>query len=95
MTEPTRILRRAYRFSGWVQGVGFRWRAQSAAQALGMTGFVQNEADGTVYLEAQGSPAAHDRLLTALYEGQYIRIERLESRKLPTVAEERSFRVRE
>ena len=72
-----------------------RWRARSAAQALGMTGFVQNEADGTVYLEAQGSPAAHDRLLTARYEGRYIRIERLESRKLPTVAEERSFRVRE
>lgn len=93
--EERRLLRRAYRFTGWVQGVGFRWRARSAAEALGLTGFVQNDADGSVYLEAQGDPAAHDRLLAALYQGRYIQIDRVESQELPLLEGERSFRVRE
>lgn len=95
MSESSTVIRRAYRFAGWVQGVGFRWHASTAAAPLGVTGFVQNDADGTVYMEAQGSPLALDRLLAAIYQGRYIRIERVESKKLPLVPNERSFRVRD
>jgi len=40
--------------SGRVQGVFFRDTARQAAQGLGITGFVRNQPDGTVYIEAEG-----------------------------------------
>ena len=45
------ILRRRLTFSGWVQGVGFRWRAVQAASAVGATGWVRNDPSGTVTME--------------------------------------------
>jgi acylphosphatase len=41
--------------SGWVQGVGFRWRAAKEARNLGIYGYVKNLSDGRVYIEAEGS----------------------------------------
>jgi acylphosphatase len=40
---------------GLVQGVGFRWNAAREARVLGITGFVRNMPDGSVYIEAEGS----------------------------------------
>jgi len=42
------------RVTGQVQGVGFRWRAAHEAWKLGITGFVKNLSDGSVYMEAEG-----------------------------------------
>ena len=36
-------IRRRYHFYGRVQGVGFRYYAQYAADAAGVTGWVRNE----------------------------------------------------
>ncbi len=41
-------------FSGYVQGVGFRFAAQMLASHMPLTGYVRNLPDGTVELEAQG-----------------------------------------
>ena len=41
-------------FHGRVQGVGFRYTAKYLAQSLGLTGWVENEFDGTVVMEIQG-----------------------------------------
>lgn len=41
-------------FHGEVQGVGFRYTARQAANALGLTGWVRNEYDGSVSAEIQG-----------------------------------------
>ena len=51
-------LRRRWRFTGTVQGVGFRYYARAAALHLGLTGWVANNWDGSVTLEAQGDRAA-------------------------------------
>jgi acylphosphatase len=40
---------------GDVQGVGFRWSAVRVATSLGITGFVRNLSDGSVYIEAEGT----------------------------------------
>ncbi len=50
------------RVHGKVHGVFFRASTQEKAEELGLTGFVQNEADGTVYLEAEGDAQALEML---------------------------------
>jgi acylphosphatase len=42
------------KISGRVQGVGFRYSARSAARFYSIKGFVRNEPDGSVYIEAEG-----------------------------------------
>jgi acylphosphatase len=42
------------RVSGSVQGVFFRASTQQRATSLGINGFVRNEPDGSVYIEAEG-----------------------------------------
>lgn len=40
--------------TGEVQGVGFRWSAANEARNRGITGYVENLSDGSVYIEAEG-----------------------------------------
>ncbi|MFC0233252.1 acylphosphatase [Vagococcus entomophilus] len=40
---------------GHVQGVGFRFMTKILAERIGVFGIVRNEADGSVYLEANGA----------------------------------------
>ena len=40
---------------GRVQGVGFRWSTAREARNRGITGYVKNLSDGSVYIEAEGS----------------------------------------
>ena len=51
------------RITGRVQGVGFRAAAQAQAQQIGVSGFVRNEADGSVYLEATGTTTQLQQLV--------------------------------
>lgn len=64
------VVRRAWVFSGRVQGVGFRARARGIASrpplAGRVTGWVRNEPDGTVRLEAQGDAGDLEGLLAAV-----------------------------
>ncbi|HLN56184.1 MAG TPA: acylphosphatase [Bacteroidales bacterium] len=42
------------KITGSVQGVGFRWNAVREARSRGITGYVKNLDDGSVYIEAEG-----------------------------------------
>ena len=89
------VERRHWHFTGSVQGVGFRYRAQYAAQLLDLTGWVENNWDGTVDLEAQGSAAQLDRLVpTITGTSHWIHIETFTCKSIPPDPAERSFRVR-
>ena len=83
MTE----IRKKYKFYGRVQGVGFRYTAKYLAQSLGLTGWVKNEYDGTVKMEVQGREPMIDKLLTALNRNQFIEIEWIDSKEIPTERE--------
>ena len=87
------MLRKHITFYGWVQGVGFRYRARHAAQLYGCTGWVRNEWDGSVTMEIQGTEEAIDKVIQAIEAGKYVRIEKMESRMIPVDPEERGFIV--
>jgi acylphosphatase len=53
-------------FSGYVQGVGFRYTARSVAQSLGVVGWVKNCYDGRVELVAEGEEEVLSQLLSQL-----------------------------
>ena len=57
------------RITGRVQGVGFRNFTQRRARRLGVTGWVRNEPDGSVRLEAEGPREALDDLAEAVHQG--------------------------
>lgn len=88
-------IRKEYRFYGRVQGVGFRYHANYAAQQLGITGWVRNCYDGSVEAQAQGRERELREFVSMLENGRYIRIDSIECREIPVEAEERGFRVRQ
>lgn len=57
------------RITGRVQGVGFRNFTRTRARRLGVTGWVRNERDGSVRLEAEGDREALDALVEAIQHG--------------------------
>jgi acylphosphatase len=61
-------------YDGRVQGVGFRATTREIAAGYTVWGWVRNEHDGTVTLEAQAEPAELDRFLNELKRilGRYI-----------------------
>lgn len=48
------------RVLGLVQGVFFRASTKEKAEQLGISGWVKNESDGAVLIEAEGQDEAHD-----------------------------------
>ena len=80
-------------FRGRVQGVGFRYRAQFAAQEYGVTGWVRNEYDGTVSMEAQGRPEDIRRMISSLENDRWIRIDEKTVTQTVPVEGETRFRV--
>ena len=80
------MIRRHIVFTGWVQGVGLRYRARHAAALYGCTGWVRNEWDGSVTMEIQGTQEQIDSVILAIERGAYVRIENMDSRTIPVVA---------
>jgi acylphosphatase len=66
------------RITGKVQGVFFRNSTRQKARQLGITGWVRNEADGTVLAEIEGFPQAVKQMEIWLHKGP----ERAEVREL-------------
>ena len=86
-------MRKRYTFTGSVQGVGFRWRARQAANLYDCTGWVRNDRDGSVTMEIQGKEPDIDRVLAAIREGRFIRIEGTKEENIPEEPGEYGFRT--
>lgn len=80
-------------FEGLVQGVGFRYTAYHKAASLGLTGFVKNEWNGSVLMEAQGDEEVVENLINAMSEGRFIHIDSITKDEIPLIPNERSFRI--
>ncbi|MFO7256703.1 MAG: acylphosphatase [Bacteroidota bacterium] len=57
------------RVTGRVQGVYFRASTRDIATKLKLRGFVRNEPDGSVYIEAEGSEEALDEFVAWCHHG--------------------------
>ncbi|MBR4471914.1 MAG: acylphosphatase [Erysipelotrichaceae bacterium] len=84
-------MRQHIRFFGTVQGVGFRFQAMMAADALGLTGWVKNESDGSVTMEIQGSKDEIDAAIEMIDNSRFIEIERILRTDIPLEEHESSF----
>ena len=91
---PEGTVRRRYSIEGQVQGVGFRYRARYAAQTLELTGWVENEDDGSVTLEVQGDPEKFLRLFAMIQKSDYIQITGIRQKDLPPDPWELGFSVK-
>ncbi len=54
-------------FEGRVQGVGFRFTVADVAAKREVTGFVRNEWDGSVYVEAEGRKSELEAFMQDIY----------------------------
>lgn len=54
---------------GQVQGVGFRYFIKSVAQEEKISGLARNQADGAVYIEAEGTAPALQNFLDKCKKG--------------------------
>lgn len=88
------MIRRRLQFYGWVQGVGFRYRAYHAANHYGVTGWVCNCSDQSVVMEVQGEEADIDAVILSIEKGSYVRIENISSKSLP-LKQETGFHIYE
>lgn len=67
------------RVIGRVQGVGFRYSAQKMAKTCDVHGFIRNQPDGSVYMEAEGEEPNIALFLEWCARGPgYGRVDRLE-----------------
>ena len=92
--ENNSIVRKHIVFYGYVQGVGFRYRARHAADLYGCTGWVRNEWDGSVSMEIQGEEKQIDQVILAIERGTYVRIENMDVKTIPVVEHDHGFRTR-
>ncbi len=60
------IVAKLVRFEGRVQGVGFRYTANSLARNFDVRGYVMNLSDGSVELYVEGSEEQVEQFITAI-----------------------------
>jgi acylphosphatase len=81
------------RIKGKVQGVGYRLAAAELARSLELTGFIFNDADGSVIVEAEGEdPALAEFLLWSRHGPRGAEVREVVEDDLP-VQGDRSFEI--
>lgn len=72
--------------TGKVQNVGFRFYTMKMAKQTGISGFVRNEPDGSVYIEAEGDPVDVETFIDWCRQGpQWARVDRLYVQEMPAM----------
>lgn len=90
---PEDAVREHYIIHGRVQGVGFRYRAKYACDALRITGFVRNLDNGTVEMEAQGTRTQLEKMFEVIETSPFIVIDYIDRKEIAVDFREGSFRV--
>ena len=89
------ILRKRIKFYGRVQGVGFRYRAEKSASLYDINGWIKNNIDGSVEMEAQGEEENIDKMLELIKKGNFIEVDVIEEKKIPLRNDEYGFIIKD
>ena len=85
---------RRFMVRGRVQGVGFRWFVEREAHILGISGWVRNNADGTVEVLAMGTRDQLSGLRAQLQRGpRASRVDNVEEFEARPVSGLSTFRI--
>ncbi len=87
------IIRAHLIFKGYVQGVGFRYRAYHVATMYGLTGWVKNEWNSSVTVEVQGTRETIDIFIEKVQEGLFINVLDMTMATIP-LEDDRTFEIR-
>ncbi|WP_273852875.1 acylphosphatase [Guptibacillus spartinae] len=80
---------------GKVQGVGFRAFTQQKAAQYGLTGYVMNQMDNSVEIEAQGEENTLIKFQSALQKGSpFSTVDEVQAHEKQVHDHERSFSIR-
>jgi acylphosphatase len=80
--------------SGKVQNVGFRYYTLKTAQEFNIDGFVKNQPDGSVYIEAEGEAGDLETFMDWCRRGpQWARVEQFDIQEQPLM-KYKEFRVK-
>ena len=83
------------RFTGRVQGVGFRFFVAMNAERCHLTGWVKNMSDGSVTAEVQGTRVEIEKFLNLIQTGnRFVRVDEIEEEERPYEENEKRFHVR-
>jgi len=81
--------------TGRVQGVGYRFFVQQVAATHHLSGFIKNQGDGSVLLEAQGPETAIHKFLEILKTGPRLaRVESIAVNWIEPVHDSQDFQIR-
>jgi acylphosphatase len=84
----------AIKIYGRVQNVGFRFYTRKKAAEFGIMGYVKNESDGSVYIEAEGESGNLDEFTSWCYRGpDWARVDEVKINEEP-LQDYTSFSVR-
>tara|TARA_B100000959_G_scaffold287040_1_gene368806 strand:+ start:732 stop:1016 length:285 start_codon:yes stop_codon:yes gene_type:complete len=79
---------------GRVQGVGFRYHTALKANQLGLQGWIRNNKDGSVQVEAQGQEGSLNDLIGYLYKGPgHAKVDEVETKWIETKESSGKFRI--
>lgn len=90
---PPGTIRKEFHFEGNVQNIGFRFEIQKRAKPLKITGFAQNNDDGTVTAELQGSEKNIHKVITDLQNVDRIQIDFISEKEIPLDYYENDFYI--
>jgi len=88
-------VRKHMKFYGRVQGVGFRYRAEKSASIYDIVGWIRNNDDGSVEMEAQGATDNLDNMIDLIKKGNFIRIDAIDEKIIPLRNDEYGFTIKD
>lgn len=88
------MVRYFMKFTGRVQGVGFRFFASMHAENCHLTGWVKNMPDGSVTAEVQGSKEQIQQFKEFIRTGhRFMRVDQIDAEERPICTEEKGFKI--
>lgn len=83
---PKKIVHKKITVFGRVQGVAFRKYTLQMAQKIQIAGFVQNQDNGSVYIEAEGTIEQLDQFIIWCHQGSpFSKVDKVEIREGATI----------